>query len=229
MAVADPAVKAAGKIDVDGVSLEVVTYRTSELCSLSCSLTRSSKAETSTFFSTPCWRSRMRIGSGKPLARSSDPSTGIVGGSIVDPDGRVQHIGYVSGLDGFFATPAHREDTCSAYGALSSIRRHVTAVHGSFMAVKGSVLRTIGGLSGIDQADGLYGIEFCPAGMHGIKAGIFASMAATFKGQLAQPAGANHALVARILKDYPSAGAPDLYYSSATHPRAAVFGSPILE
>ncbi len=36
-----------------------------------------------------------------------DPDCGIVGGTILTPDYRILHIGYVAGLDGFFATPGY--------------------------------------------------------------------------------------------------------------------------
>ena len=158
-----------------------------------------------------------------------DQSTGIAGGCMLDTDGRIHHIGYVSGLDGFFATPAHGQDVRFAHGAMGFIRRNVTAVYGSFMAVKRDVLRTIGGLKGIDRSDGLYGIEFClRAARHGIKTAYSPRMNATFDGQLAHPAGADRALVARIVAEYPAAGAPDPYYSRHCIPRADAFGSPIV-
>ncbi len=111
------------------------------------------------------------------------------------------------------------------------IRRNVTAVYGSFMAVKRDVLRTIGGLKGIDRSDGLYGIEFClRAASHGIKTAYSPRMKATLRrDQLAHPAGADRALVARIVAEYPAAGAPDPYYSRHCIPRADAFGSPIVE
>ena len=65
----------------------------------------------------------------------------------------------MSGLDGFFATPAYGRDMGLVPRQLDFIRRNVTAVYGSFMAVKRDVLRAIGGLKGIDRSDGLYGIE----------------------------------------------------------------------
>jgi len=109
------------------------------------------------------------------------------------------------------------------------IRRNVTAVYGSFMAVKRNVLRTIGGLEGIDRSDGLFGIEFClRAAGHGIKTAYSPRMKATFDGQLAHPAGADRALVARIVAEYPAAGAPDPYYSRHCLPRAEVYGFPIV-
>ena len=158
-----------------------------------------------------------------------DPSTGIVGGCILDPEGRVSHIGYVSGLDGFFATPAHGQGIRFAHGGMGFIRRNVTAVYGSFMAVKRDVLRTIGGLEGIDRSDGLHGIELClRAARHGIKTAYSPLMKATIDGQLAHPAGADRALVARILAEYPAAGAPDPYYSRHCIPRADAFGLPIV-
>ncbi len=159
-----------------------------------------------------------------------DPSTGIVGGCIVDSAGRIDHIGYVSGLDGFFATPAYGRDMGLVPGQLDFIRRNVTAVYGSFMAVKRDVLRAIGGLKGIDRSDGLYGIELClRAAGHGIKTAYSPRMKATFDGQLAHPAGADRALVAKIAAEYPTAGAPDPYYTRHCIPHAHAFGSPIVE
>jgi GT2 family glycosyltransferase len=158
-----------------------------------------------------------------------DPSTGVTGGCILDPDGRVCHIGYVSGLDGFFATPAYGLHLRAVPGH-GFIRRNVTAVYGSFMAVKRDVLRTIGGLAGIDRSDGLYGIEFClRAASRGIKTAYSPRMKARFKGSFAHPAGTDRGLVARIVAKYPDAGAPDPYYSRHCVPRADAFGSPIVE
>jgi glycosyltransferase involved in cell wall biosynthesis len=228
---ADPDVKAAGKLDGDGLSPEIVTYRNEDaLLSLMFTGEVIESGDIHVFLNPMLavtnadwiWEA---IGTFE-----LDRSTGIVGGCVVDPDGRVQHIGYVSGLDGFFATPAYREDIRSAYGAMAFIRRNLTAVYGSFMAVKGSVLRTIGGLTGIDRSDGLSGIEFCLRAMrHGIKTAYSPRMTATLQGQLAQPAGTNRGLAARILADYPSAGGPDPYYSRHCIPRADVFGSPIVD
>jgi GT2 family glycosyltransferase len=159
-----------------------------------------------------------------------DPSTGIVGGCILGPGGGVNHIGYVSGLDGFLATPAHGQDMRFICGQMAFIRRNVTAVYGSFMAITRDVLHTIGGLKGIDRSDGLYGIELClRAGRHGIKTAYSPRMKATFDGQLTHPAGADRALLAEIVAEYPAAGAPDPYYSRHCIPRADAFGLPNVE
>jgi GT2 family glycosyltransferase len=159
-----------------------------------------------------------------------DPSTGIVGGCILDPGGRVNHMGYVSGLDGFFATPAHGQDIRFVSGQLGFIRRNVTAVYGAFTAFRRGVLRTIGGLQGLDRCDGLYGIEFClRAARHGIRTAYSPRMTATFEGRFTHPAGADRAFLAQIVAEYPEAGGPDAYYSRHCIPRADAFGSPILE
>jgi glycosyltransferase involved in cell wall biosynthesis len=158
-----------------------------------------------------------------------DPSTGIAGGCIVQPDGRVSHIGYVSGLGGFFATPGYHQDMRVVHGHIGFIRRNVTAVYGSFMAVKQEVLRKVGGLAGIDWTDGLHGIEFClRAARHGIKTGYSPRMKASLRAPLAQPAGADRDLAARIVAEYPDAGAVDPYYSPHCIPSAEAFGSPIV-
>jgi hypothetical protein len=222
---------AAGEIRIRGVKPEVVTYRDeADLLSLM-------------FTSEVIESEEVHVVLNPLLAVSNadwiweavgtfelDPSTGIVGGCILDPDGRVSHIGYVSGLDGFFATPAHGQDRRFAYGAMGFIRRNVTAVYGSFIAVKRDVLRKIGGLKGIDSLDGLNGIEFClRAARHGIKTAYSPRMKATLNGQLAHPAGADRAVVAQIVAEYPTAGALDPYYSRHCIPRADAFGSPIVE
>ena len=222
---------AAGKIGIGGVKPEVVTYRDeADLLSLMFTGEAIESGEVHVVLNpmlavtNPDWIWEA-IGTFE-----LDPSTGIAGGCILDPDGRVCHIGYVSGLDGFFATPAHGQDMRFVHGAMGFIRRNVTAVYGSFMAVKRDVLRTIGGLKGIDRSDGLYGIEFClRAARHGIKTAYSPRMKATFDGQLAHPAGADRALVAQIVAEYPAAGAPDPYYSRHCIPRADAFGSPIVE
>ena len=156
-----------------------------------------------------------------------DPSTGIVGGCILDPDGRVHHIGYVAGLDNFFATPAHGLDLRLIYGAPGFIRRHVTAVYGSFTVVTRDVLRAAGGLKGIDTDDGLYGIELSlRAARLGFKAAFSPRMKATFSGRTVHPAGADRALAARILAEYPEATQPDPYYSRHCVPRADAYRLP---
>ena len=159
-----------------------------------------------------------------------DPSTGIVGGCILDPDGRVHHIGYVAGLDNFFATPAHGLDLRLIYGAPGFIRRHVTAVYGSFTVVTRDVLRAAGGLKGIDTDDGLYGIELSlRAARLGFKTAFSPRMKATFTGRTVHPAGADRALAARILAEYPEATQPDPYYSRHCVPRADAYGFPIVD
>ena len=223
-------VAAAGKIRIGRVKPEVVTYRDeAELLSLMFTGETIESGEVHVFLNpmlavtNPDWIWEA-IGTFE-----LDPSTGIAGGCILDPDGCVCHIGYVSGLDGFFATPAPGQDMRFVHG-MGFIRRNVTAVYGSFMAVKRDVLRTIGGLKGIDRSDGLYGIELClRAARHGIKTAYSPRMKATFDGQLAHPAGADRALVSQIVAEYPAAGAPDPYYSRHCIPRAGAFGSPIVE
>ncbi len=222
---------AVGKIQVGGVKPDVVTYRDdADLLTLMFTGEVIEGGEVHLFLNpmlvitNPDWIWEA-IGTFE-----LDPSTGIAGGCILNPDGSVSHIGYMSGLDGFFATPAHGQDMRVVSGALGFIRRNVTAVYGSFMAVKRDVLRTIGGLAGIDRSDGLYGIEFClRAAGHGIKTAYSPRMKATFDEQLAHPAGANRALVARIVAEYPAAGALDPYYSRHCIPLANAFGSPIVE
>jgi len=221
---------AAGRLRTGGVTPEVLTYRDeADLLSLMFADAAVESAEVHVVLN-PVLAVKNKDWIWEAIGTFElDAATGITGGCILDPDGRVCHIGYVSGLDGFFATPAYGLHLRAVPGH-GFIRRNVTAVYGSFMAVKRDVLRTIGGLAGIDRSDGLYGIEFClRAASHGIKTAYSPRMKARFKGSFAHPAGTDRGLVARIIEKYPDAGAPDPYYSRHCVPRADAFGSPIVE
>ena len=112
---------AAGKIRIGGVKPEVVTYRDeADLLSLMFTGEAIESGEVHVVLNpmlavtNPDWIWEA-IGTFE-----LDPSTGIAGGCILDPDGRVCHIGYVSGLDGFFATPAHGQDMRFVHGQWAS-------------------------------------------------------------------------------------------------------------
>ncbi len=112
---------AAGKIRIGGVKPEVVTYRDeADLLSLMFTGEVIESGEVHVVLNpmlavtNPDWIWEA-IGTFE-----LDPSTGIAGGCILDPDGRVYHIGYVSGLDGFFATPAHGQDMRFVHGQWAS-------------------------------------------------------------------------------------------------------------
>lgn len=90
-----------------------------------------------------------------------DKDIGIVGGCIVDQQGGAVHVGYVAGLDGFFACPQPGELPESIFGAIGRIRRSVTAVYGSFTMLRTDLFPRVGLLRGFDSYNGAYGVEFC--------------------------------------------------------------------
>jgi len=141
-----------------------------------------------------------------------DPVVGIVGGCVTDEEGKVQHIGYSSGLDGFFATPAYGGDTFSAYGAIALIRRHVTAVYGSFTVLHRRVLEKIGAPSGIDRRDGLHGIEYSlRAAAAGFRVAYSPHTRAVAAIPLAHPAGSTNPRLREEIRAKYGAGTDPFY------------------
>jgi glycosyltransferase involved in cell wall biosynthesis len=144
-----------------------------------------------------------------------DKETGIVGGCILDHRNRIQNIGYVAGLDGFLATPVAGLHPAMARGAISYIRRNVTAVYGGLLAVRSTALKKIGFPSGLDEEDGLNGIEYCLRGLEqGIKTAFSPHIRALFPGTLANPAGTDAERRHLIQTRYARFLHEDPYYSA---------------
>ncbi len=155
-----------------------------------------------------------------------DETTGIVGGCITTPsEEEVQHIGYVAGLDSFFATPGYGVRKPYVPEAIALLRRHVTAVYGSFVVIKSSVWEQAGAMKGFDTTDGLYGIEFCLRARElGVLTAYTPRMAAVAEFQMQHPAGSNAALRGEIVQRYGGSIERDPYYSAECSQSSKFYG-----
>ena len=139
-----------------------------------------------------------------------DGDTGIVTGPILDPRGRIRSIGYVAGLDGFFGTPAPGEPPPAAFGTIGLLRRHVSAAHSGFLVMRADARAIAGPLEGVDDADALYGIDFCMrAAAHGLRTAFTPLMKATRARALQFPVGASD----QARRERLAGAGPDPYYA----------------
>jgi GT2 family glycosyltransferase len=155
-----------------------------------------------------------------------DSETGIVGGRLTNADGRTMHVGYVAALNGFLATPGYGGKANEIWGAIPNLRRHVTAVYGSFLVVRTDTLRQLGPLRGFDREDGLYGIEFClRAARRGVKTAYAPRMRTSIDWDLLHPAGSSNVdLRAEIRRRYSDLLKQDPYYSRHCVQLAEAYG-----
>ncbi|MBI2311649.1 MAG: glycosyltransferase [Betaproteobacteria bacterium] len=144
-----------------------------------------------------------------------DAGTGIVSGPVLSERRAIHSIGYTAGIDGFFATPRPAQELYSVSGTLGYLRRHVTAVYGGFVVLRGGVCRQAGPLIGVDGGDALYGIEFClRCSRLGIRAAYTPRMRGERRAPLAAPVGVTDpGLRHRIISDYADSISSDRYYS----------------
>lgn len=154
-----------------------------------------------------------------------DPETGIVSGPLVNRDGNVESIGYVEGLDGFLASPAYGLSPDHARGAIAFLRRHVTAVYGSFTVFRRAVWDRVGPLGGIDTTDALHGIEFClRAREKGILTAYTPRMSAITPVSLARPGASNPDARDALQEKFGIGRRTDPYYSAECSQNSRRYG-----
>ena len=156
-----------------------------------------------------------------------DPQCGIVGGCLLDPAGKIRHIGYAMGLEGFAATPGYDLDPTHVWGAIANLRRNVVCVYGSFTAFRTETWKIVGPLDGLDKTDGLYGIQYClKAGRHAIRTAYTPRMKGIIKFRLQHPVGSSMPrLQAKIKRRYRSLIHHDPFYSKHCSLSATAYGS----
>jgi glycosyltransferase involved in cell wall biosynthesis len=143
-----------------------------------------------------------------------DPDCGIVGGLIFLPNSRILHIGYVAGLDNFFATPCYLRNPATVPAGLAFIRRNVTAVYGGMMLTRCNALKRLGGPLEIDEGDGIFGIEYClRCRDHGIQSAVTPRFQAVREESLSRHVGAGTNLRNDLASRYCDLLANDPYYS----------------
>jgi glycosyltransferase involved in cell wall biosynthesis len=116
------------------------------------------------------------------------PDVGIVGGRIVDVNGRILHVGYTGGVSGFFDSLGRGLFPHDLPTPLAFIRDHVTAVNSGLSVFRARLLQQGLGPRGIDTDGGLWGIDWClRCREEGILAAYTPRMSATACRTLAPP------------------------------------------
>ena len=145
-----------------------------------------------------------------------DNDTGIVGGTILSPEEKIIHIGYVVGLDGFFETPKKSHFLHEAYfrSPYLGVRRNVSAIHSGLIIVGNNIFNRVGLMEGIDSEElGIFGIDFCLRSSElGIKTAYSPQIEAIYNNPV-MPSQEALSLKSKLIAKYQNKINHDPYYS----------------